>query len=234
MTSQSQHQICLHEVLVIGTLIRNIFLVVVICARCWVLGYFQLRLGICFLGGWIEIHRIGGGLEKLCFFNPAAWCGVFLRLIKLGAFSNICHKSLAWARNGRPLVYEKNVGGNYQELSTKVVQIKNLWPLSTWSLCWMTNSIRRYPFQEWKNSWKNLCVELLRVFDGLPWVHLFDRFRTNIFGAIFSIKKYKKNLGKFKGYRPCRRPQQFGGGGQRGSHAWLSISSQTVKPRAGD
>ena len=32
-----------------------------------------------------------------------------------------------------------------------------------------------------------------------------------------------------KGYRPCRRPQQYGGGGQRSSDACFSISSQMVK-----
>ena len=35
--------------------------------------------------------------------------------------------------------------------------------------------------------------------------------------------------GLLKGYRPCRRPQQYGGGGQRSSDACFSISSQMVK-----
>ena len=37
-----------------------------------------------------------------------------------------------------------------------------------------------------------------------------------------------------KGYRPCRRPQQYGGGGQRSSDACFSISSPMVQsPTAG-
>ena len=41
-----------------------------------------------------------------------------------------------------------------------------------------------------------------------------------------SQKKQKTHI--LKGYRPCRRPQQYGGAGQRSSDACFSISSQMV------